>query len=352
MSICSAIVDRTRRPTTEDRPMTTPPSHRMRALCSMLVAVTALVSLALVPPPAGAISGGTQASPGEFPWMVSLQDVIDTSGTFHHSCGGTVIHAEWILTAAHCVTTGSGALNPPERIVIGETTISPLASTAEIHTAAAVYVDPGWPGVFPFLAQPQGHDIALVKLATPTAAPPLALNTDPFLPMNCIDPTSSNPFPGARSAPEVALIEDAAVSPASGGTTAGLSRRCSSAADIAASTPTIIGWGRLNASGTSPSPVLRKTGTTVRAAHNCQIPHQQGIRYAQSASEICLYPPAGQLVGGACLWDSGGPAVIQRSGRWLQVGVASLAPAPCGTQSFYAAVEPVAVWIFHMIGTH
>ncbi|WP_369600449.1 serine protease [Hahella sp. SMD15-11] len=47
-------------------------------------------------PPAGKIVGGNQASPGEFPFMVSLQ----INGS--HVCGGSVISSRWILTAAHC----------------------------------------------------------------------------------------------------------------------------------------------------------------------------------------------------------------------------------------------------------
>ncbi|XP_033368840.1 serine protease 55 [Parus major] len=42
------------------------------------------------------IGTGTDVSPGEFPWLVSIQ----SHGK--HICGGTIISALWILTAAHC----------------------------------------------------------------------------------------------------------------------------------------------------------------------------------------------------------------------------------------------------------
>ncbi|RLV94663.1 hypothetical protein DV515_00013051 [Chloebia gouldiae] len=42
------------------------------------------------------IGTGTDVKPGEFPWLVSIQ----SHGK--HICGGTIISALWILTAAHC----------------------------------------------------------------------------------------------------------------------------------------------------------------------------------------------------------------------------------------------------------
>jgi len=45
----------------------------------------------------GRIVNGVEASPGEFPWMVSIK----FNG--NHWCGGSLIHRNWVLTAAHCV---------------------------------------------------------------------------------------------------------------------------------------------------------------------------------------------------------------------------------------------------------
>ena len=46
----------------------------------------------------GRIVGGSQASPGQFPYQVSLR-----SSTNSHFCGGSIINARYILTAAHVI---------------------------------------------------------------------------------------------------------------------------------------------------------------------------------------------------------------------------------------------------------
>jgi trypsin len=45
----------------------------------------------------GRIVGGTAAEIGEIPWQVSIKTVLG-----FHMCGGSIISADWIVTAAHC----------------------------------------------------------------------------------------------------------------------------------------------------------------------------------------------------------------------------------------------------------
>ena len=43
------------------------------------------------------IVGGNDAFIGQFPYQVSLRNSANT-----HFCGGSIIHQNWIITAAHC----------------------------------------------------------------------------------------------------------------------------------------------------------------------------------------------------------------------------------------------------------
>ncbi len=96
--------------------------------CLVAVAIAGFMLLLVVapvaaqepePPPAGAaqadtpdIIGGREAVPGAWPWQVGLinRTVANTfQGQF---CGGTLIAADWVLTAAHCVDPCPESLCP------------------------------------------------------------------------------------------------------------------------------------------------------------------------------------------------------------------------------------------------
>uniref|UniRef100_A0A7M4FPA6 pancreatic elastase II n=1 Tax=Crocodylus porosus TaxID=8502 RepID=A0A7M4FPA6_CROPO len=49
------------------------------------------------------VVGGDNARPYSWPWQASLQ--YSYSGGWFHTCGGTLIATNWVMTAAHCISS-------------------------------------------------------------------------------------------------------------------------------------------------------------------------------------------------------------------------------------------------------
>ncbi|WP_161939223.1 trypsin-like serine protease, partial [Vibrio alginolyticus] len=50
------------------------------------------------------ITDGKAATPGDFPYQVSVVWGIPPIIKYRHVCGGSILNENWILTAGHCVT--------------------------------------------------------------------------------------------------------------------------------------------------------------------------------------------------------------------------------------------------------
>ncbi|NXQ88725.1 ACRO protein, partial [Nyctibius grandis] len=74
------------------------------------------------------VVGGTDAQPGAWPWIVSIQDPW-RAGT-GHVCGGSLISPQWVLTAAHRFIEARHI--GMWRVVIGATQLTQLGPEAQV----------------------------------------------------------------------------------------------------------------------------------------------------------------------------------------------------------------------------
>ncbi|XP_062391654.1 plasminogen-like, partial [Sardina pilchardus] len=103
------------------------------------------------------ILGDCVSKPHSWPWQISLR-----TSTGIHFCGGTLIDAEWVLTAAHCLERSKQPSS--YKIYLG------------IHSEKATEASKQVRDVEKLILEPSGKDIALLKLSKP------ALLNDKVLP--------------------------------------------------------------------------------------------------------------------------------------------------------------------------
>lgn len=108
------------------------------------------------------IVGGDDAAVGAAPYMVSVQVYRERQGVsdYGHTCGGSILSLNFILTAAHCITENE-PLIAPLRIVAGEHNFADVTGREQIRLTPSVLIHANYTGgVAPF-------DIALLGTESP-----------------------------------------------------------------------------------------------------------------------------------------------------------------------------------------
>jgi secreted trypsin-like serine protease len=162
--------------------------NAFRTTIATILAVGAISVAVVAPASAGPavpqpIIGGTTAAINDVPWQVALLNHGAVGPELYDAqfCGGSLINARWVVTAAHCVDVGQdgeATINRRDlRIAAGIDDLEVPRGTGE-HRVDAIIMYPGYEGSI--------NDIALIQISdrfsfTDTIQPvalPLAIDGD------------------------------------------------------------------------------------------------------------------------------------------------------------------------------
>jgi len=245
--------------------------------------------------PGPRIMGGHPTPNGVYPWMASvgLKGIAPRAG---HFCGGTFVAADWVLTAAHCVKSGTAtdAFSANSIQVYGGS--NRLDSGGSVYPVDRIVVHEKYDG------NTNDDDVALLHLGATFPGPPLRLLT-------------------AADADRLADAGRLAV---------------------------VIGWG-LTGEGLEVSNVLHHVTVQIAATKVCNSLAAYGG--AVTDTMVC----AGLAEGGhdSCQGDSGGPLVVaDGQGGYFQAGIVSWGegcarPMKLGVYTRVSMIQP---WVADHIG--
>ncbi|XP_034025345.1 elastase 3 like [Thalassophryne amazonica] len=123
-------------------------------LASVLIASALGCGTPPIEPLASRVVNGVDAKPHSWPWQISLQ--YERDGVWRHTCGGSLIANNWVMTAAHCI-------NPKlsYRVFVGKYNLIEEEAGSKAILPEKMIVHEKWNPILVAL----GNDIALIKLS-------------------------------------------------------------------------------------------------------------------------------------------------------------------------------------------
>jgi secreted trypsin-like serine protease len=234
------------------------------------------------------IVDGTVASITEFPFQVALYDPHAGSPAKGFFCGGVILDATHVATAAHCLFGERGQHTPPAEIEVlaGSTYLEPTDPGSVRDPVVAATVDPA------YNPAASDYDVGVLRLARPLwTGPAPALDGHSTIAPLALDT--------ALAEARTAAAQSAAAS--------------ATQAATAPAQALVSGWGDLTPQpGGSPSyPLrLRKTHVPLIATTLCEEAYAT-IEQPITPRMMCAggAPGEGQGHADSCYGDSGGPLV-------------------------------------------
>lgn len=232
----------------------------------------------------------------QYPWQVAIRVGYGQGWR----CGGVLISANYVLTAAHCLD-GARASDFTSIVRIGHNDLAVFQGGDRFGEGVKLTLDPAWPATFhpkwKATGQPYAYDAALLKLSTPATA---------------------SAFAPARSA---AFGQGSAVT---------------------------SGWGDFDTSHT-PSTYLRAVRLPVVSNDVCRDQLPAALAGNVNVSTLCAVSRSDD----SCARDSGGPLVIGSAQAPQTIGLVSWGPSgACGVPNSkgvlvgaYTRISEVAEWI-------
>lgn len=234
--------------------------------------------------------GKTEVSHGRAPFIVSIQKY--SHNGYEHHCGGSIINADWIMTAAHCITTThevkdfviyAGCTN----IALPERTCTKRKVLAfRKHNLYNGNTDP--------------YDIALIKV--------------------------NNKFSFSTTVATISLPQPGSLPSGQG---------------------TLYGWGSISDTNIPNFPVnLQQVELPIITMSTCENIYGKNRYVNIHHTNVCTGPLTGGK--GICNSDSGGPFVQNVGGKPTLIGIASWGGNPCGkkdTPSVFTKVSDFIPWI-------